>query len=240
MLSGCTEEEKRAFERIIFQSLVEEGKCKVGLGQNCSNKSGVSVEFETPTPVGECRFDSDCSSLCEGSMFWKRGCDARTNMCVKTFDTDCGAQTTDFGSYRFPQLCAATGCTNDTASIHAEKEELVALANNYSYAMQRTTELRLLANKNCPNGLAEVTNSLIIDTAVTSSSLPTSVVSVYSDTTKQAIQTIGDAANPSGQMSAEEFISLNCNSMRALDTDFALISKKRDKAMEDAQLFAGQ
>jgi len=41
-------------------------------------------------------------------------------------------------------------------------------------------------------------------------------------------------------MPAEEFISLNCNAIRALGTDYAVASKKRDLAMEQAKLYEGR
>lgn len=237
LLSGCTEQENKEFGNAIKTAVVNAAECKVGLGSNCSNES---VSIEVNVNKGECRFDSDCSSICDGNVFWKRGCDPQSDTCVKTFETDCSVKTTDIGNYSFPMLCTVTGCIDDTSAIHAQKEDLIAQVNTYTAAMQQTTTLRQIASRNCINGLAEVTNKLIIDTAVSFSSLPTNMVAIYSDTTKQAIDTIGSAAGGSNTMSAEEFISLNCNAIKALDSDFALISKKRDILSAEANAFQGQ
>ncbi len=234
LLFGCTEDEEKEFNEILQKAIVEGVKQEVGLGGGSENASG-------PTkPKGECRFDSDCAAVCEGEVYWKRGCDPQTDKCVKTFETDCNAEKTTLGTYSFAKLCTQSGCVEDTDAIRAKKDELVDKANEYTTNMLRTTELRQIASRNCINGLAEVTNKLIIETAISFSSLPTSMVAIYSDTTKQAIDTIGSAATGSTKMSAEEFISLNCNAVKALDTDYALLAKKRDMIIKEAKPFEGR
>jgi len=231
---GCTAEEEKEFNQALMQGIQQEAV------KGVKNATGGLVDLGGAAPKGECRFDSDCTSVCEGNVFWKRGCDAQADKCVKTFDTDCSAQATAFGQDSFQKLCAASGCADDNGAIHARKEELVSQANDYSAAMQQTTELRQIAAKNCIGALADVTDKLIIDTALSFGRLPRSTTSIYSITTKQTVNTLGKAASGGGKMSAEEFISLNCNAIKALDNDYALLSKKRDLIMEQAKLYAGK
>ena len=169
---GCTAQEEKEFNAALMQGIQQEAV------KGVKNATGGLVDLGGSTPKGECRFDSDCASVCEGDVFWKRGCDAQTDKCVKTFDTDCAAQATAFGEDSFPKLCTTLGCTDDTSAIHARKEELVSQANDYSAAMQQTTELRQVAAKNCISALADVTDKLIIDTALIFSKLPTSTTSI--------------------------------------------------------------
>jgi len=232
---GCTAQEEKEFNDAIMQGIQQEAV------KGVKNATGGLLDLGSTAPKGECRFDSDCASVCESGVFWKRGCNAQADKCVKTFDTDCGAQATAFGEDSFPKLCTASGCVDDTSAIHARKEELVSRANDYSAAMQQTTELRQVAAKNCISALADVTDKLIIDTALSFGRLPTSTTSIYSVTTRQAVNTLGKAASGgSSKMSAEEFISLNCNAIKALDSDYALLSKKRDLVMAQAKLYEGR
>ena len=232
---GCTAQEEKEFNAALMQGIQQEAV------KGVKNATGGLLNLGGAAPKGECRFDSDCASVCEGSVFWKRGCDAQTDKCVKTFDTDCGAHAAAFGEDSFPKMCTTSGCVDDTSAIHARKEELVSQANDYTAAMQQATELRQVAAKNCIGALADVTDKLIIDTALSFSKLPTSATSIYSMTTKQAVNTLGKAASGgSGKMSAEEFISLNCNAIKALDSDYALFSKKRDLVMAQAKLYEGK
>jgi len=239
LVFGCalTSEEQKQFNDAIIEGAKQSAiNTLTGKGN-----SSISVSIGDDAPKGECRFDSDCAALCEGGVFWKRGCDARENKCVKTFDTDCSAQATAIGTDSFPKLCTASGCVEDSTAIHARKEELVSEANDYTAAMQEATELRQVASKNCISALADVTDKLIIDTALSFGRLPKSSTSIYSITTKQTINTLGKAATGgSGKMSAEEFISLNCNAIKALDTDYAVASKKRDLVMAQAKLYEGK
>lgn len=232
---GCTAQEEKEFQQALQEAAIHEAKCKVGLATNCSNDSTITIGESKPR--GECRFDSDCSPVCEGSVFWKKGCDPQMDRCVKTFDTDCSAQKTTVGKYDFPKLCSTDGCREDTDAIHAKKEELIEQANKYTAAMQQTTQLRQVAAKNCISMLEDVTNNLIVSTALIYS-VPTGVADLYSATTQQIIDQLNSAA--SKKMSPEEYIALNCKAVQALDSDYALLSKKRDLVMEDARPFEGR
>src|SRR3989338_2412912 len=86
-LVGCTEEE-------LNQLLCEkpEGwkmKLYCWTQQNSGNDDSTSGPTSNDNSGKECRFDSDCSTICEGDVFWKRGCDPQTDKCKKTFETDC-------------------------------------------------------------------------------------------------------------------------------------------------------
>lgn len=248
LLAGCTDEDiNKAFQDSVKQSIHDQVKNATGIDAggliNASvdllNQTGaLNIANGNETGGGECRFDSNCAALCEGNTYWKRGCDAQANKCAKTFDYDCGQKMTAVGEFSFVQTCTPSGCTDDTGAIHAKKEDLVASANRYSAAMQQTTALRQIASKNCIGALADVTNRLIVETAVSMSSPTSSAVGLWTDTTKQAVETLGTAN--SEKMSAEEFISLNCNAVKSLDMDYALLSKKRDLVMAQAEAFAGR
>ncbi len=269
VLAGCTQQETdQAVNIALQQGVHDQIKNLTGLNVNTSginftpliqageNRSGgaargasCDVDSDCASGVcqnsvcasmaggGSCRFDTDCPPSCDGNVYWKYGCDS-THTCVKTFDYDCTATPTTVGDFSFPKVCTSTGCVDDTASIHAKKEDLISQANQYSAAMQQTTSLRQIASKNCISALADVTNRLIVETALSMASPTTKTVELWTDTTKQAVETLGTAN--SDKMSAEEFISLNCNAVKALDSDFALLSKKRDIAMAQANQFQGQ
>ena len=102
--------------------------------------------------------------------------------------------------------------------------------------MQQTTSLRQIASKNCIAGLSDVTSKLIIDTAVSFGTLPTKMIDVLSDNTNRLVDQLADSGT---KMSPEEYISLNCNAVKALDTDYALLSKKRDLVIAQAKPFEG-
>ncbi len=191
----------------------------------------------TGAASGGCRFDSDCSPACEGQVFWKRGCDAQTSLCKNTFETDCAGEKTVIGTFEFPKLCSSAGCVEDTNAISSKKKELISTANDYTAAMQRTTELRQVASKNCLSALGDVTNKLIIETAITFSNLPSRMADVVTDQTKQALDLLSSNNNT---MSTEEYISLNCNAVKTLDVEYLVLSKKRDKVMEQAKAFEGR
>ncbi len=185
----------------------------------------------------QCRFDSDCSPICEGSKYWQRGCSIQTNSCIKTFETDCSQSQTIVGSHSFSKLCSHNGCVDDDDRIHQKKEELIGQANNYTSAMQQVTILRQAASRNCLSALSDVTNNLIVSTALIYS-IPSSTADLYGATTQQIIDQINNAV--SKKMSAEEYIALNCNAVRVLDTEYSVLSLKRDKVMQDASTFEGR
>ena len=235
---GCTDED---INSALQESLHNQIKNTTGLNIDTSGLNFtpfIGSGDNNTDNFGQCRFDSDCTFACEGNVYWKYGCDAQTNSCVKTFDYDCSAQNTVVGEFSFQKICTYDGCKEDTTAIHAKKEELISQANKYTATMQETDALRTIASKNCRGALADVTNRLIIETAISMSSPTSTMVGLWSDTTKQAVETLSTAN--SNTMSAEEYISLNCNAVNSLTTDFNLISKKRDLVMTQAEQFSGK
>lgn len=214
--------------------------CLAQLKFNSNTSGNIAINSESPNmepPAGECRFDSDCGGICEGNIYWKRGCDAQTNTCKKTFSDDCAEIEDKFGSYTVSQICMPNGCQTDTVAIGNKKKELTDKkqelsdqVKNWLAARQETTELMMTSNKNCLNALAEITNKLIIDSATKLAMLPKTFWDVTSDVTNNLLDQL--SSNPK-VMSAEEFISLNCNLYKALQTDLDVLEKKIKKAQDE-------
>lgn len=121
---------------------------------------------------GECKYDSDCDSICEGNIYWKMGCNARTNMCEKTFETDCSNESTNIGIFSFPKLCSAESiCQDDKTAISSTKAALSGEAMAFQNLMQNIETARRQALDNCIDALSDVTNKFIIDSAITFSSI---------------------------------------------------------------------
>ncbi len=121
---------------------------------------------------GECKYDSDCDSICEGNTYWKMGCNARTNTCEKTFDTNCSDENTEIGVFAFPKLCDTSSiCIDDSATIRGMKSALSSEASNFQNLMQNVERGRRQALDNCLSALSDVTNKFIIDSAIMFSGL---------------------------------------------------------------------
>lgn len=119
---------------------------------------------------GVCKYDSDCEPICEGNVMWKMGCNPRGNICEKTFDTDCAADIETFGSQSFPKVCAAGQCVRDDNGIAEAKAKLTEEKQMWSDTVKEINRVRadinvamLDANKNCINGIADMTNVAIIE-----------------------------------------------------------------------------
>ncbi|MCK5211092.1 hypothetical protein KAJ89_00155 [Candidatus Parcubacteria bacterium] len=119
---------------------------------------------------GECKYDSDCDPICEESVMWKMGCNARTDTCEKTFDNDCNADTENFGELSFPKICQAGACIRDENSIKVARDKLIAEKKLWSDTVKEINAVRdgirdamLDANKNCINGIADMTNVAIME-----------------------------------------------------------------------------
>jgi len=129
-------------------------------------------EDEGNSEEGECKYDSDCNPICEGDVAWKMGCNARTNTCEKTFDTDCASDVEVFGELDFSKICSGGDCIRDESTIFATKAELIAEKQLWSETVKRINAVRadinvamLEANKNCLNGIADMTNLAIVEFA---------------------------------------------------------------------------
>jgi hypothetical protein len=121
---------------------------------------------------GECKYDSDCDPICEGDIAWKMGCNARKNICEKTFDTDCSSDVETFGGLDFSKVCSEGVCDRNEEMITTTRENLLREKKIWSDTLKETNSVRLElsqamldANKNCLNGLADMTNLAIIEFA---------------------------------------------------------------------------
>src|SRR3989339_669956 len=151
---------------------------------NCQNTNGVikskkGVEGENIDEANEdnnkeeggwCKYDSDCDSICEGDVMWKMGCNARSNICEKTFDTDCVTDMESFGELSFSKICNNGECTRNTKEIEKTKADLIREKEIWSQTLKdinssrdNIREAMMEANKNCINGIADMTNVAIIE-----------------------------------------------------------------------------
>jgi hypothetical protein len=193
---------------------------------------------------GDCKYDSDCDPVCEGDTKWKQGCNARTNTCERTFDSDCTAETEKIGGITFKKTCSGGACATDTSAVSAKKAELENKKSTISTQVkqwtadrQSITTMMYDAQNKCISALADVTNKLIIDTALALKSPPTTLLSVGSDNTNRLIDAM---ASDSSKMSTEEFIAWNCNFYKALQVDLDVLAKKISKAQAEYKTIDGQ
>jgi|GEM_PF-1827489 len=121
---------------------------------------------------GTCKYDSDCDAICEETVKWKMGCNARTDTCEKTFDTDCSADIETFGEQTFPKVCSVGECVRDEEGIQKVKSKLTQEKELWVDAGKQINAVRpeinnamLDANKNCINGIADMTNVAIMEFA---------------------------------------------------------------------------
>lgn len=188
-----------------------------------------------PTDTGDCKYDSECPSICEGDVRWNRGCNPRTGECIKTFDYPCKEHTDTFGDYSFGRICVGGECVRDDASVNAKKAELQAEKKQISdevkdmlAAKQELQEVWIpYYYARCHNALADVTNKLIIDTAMMLRSPPSKFSDITSSTSQDLINTmLSQTTESTTEMSPEEFIAWNCNFYNALYQDLAIYDTK--------------
>ncbi|OGF25078.1 hypothetical protein A2227_07050 [Candidatus Falkowbacteria bacterium RIFOXYA2_FULL_47_19] len=144
----------------------------------CADRSAEAVKEDEGTEEandevvdqGQCKYDSDCEPICEGDVMWKMGCNPRGNICEKTFDTDCASDPEIFGSQQIMKTCQNGTCVRNEEAIAARKQELAAEKKMWSDAVKETNAARdnirtamMDANKNCINGIADMTNVAIIE-----------------------------------------------------------------------------
>ncbi len=161
-----------------FGEIAQNGKCVDSdeidlIEEDEGNDSDESADAEGSGVIkGECKYDSDCDAICEGDVMWKMGCNPRENKCIKTFDTDCYSDAESFGEYSFPKICQAGACVRDENSIRAQKDKLIAEKKLWSDTVKEINSVRdgirqamLDSNKNCINGIADMTNVAIVEFA---------------------------------------------------------------------------
>ena len=166
--------------------------------ENCYN----AIESKEKEQTGECTYDSDCDSICEGDIMWKMGCDPRENKCIKTFDYDCQEQKEVVAGYEFGKVCSEGECIRDDEAIAKQKAELIALQAEISTQFKELNAERQIytsekyeAQNKCLDVLSDVTNKLIIDSSLKLASVANSAVefvgkggSIIASTTKLTVK----------------------------------------------------
>jgi len=170
---------------------------------------------------GECRFDSDCESICEGNVLWKQGCNARSNTCEKIFDTHCGSEI--IADLEFEKLCDLSGCQRNSAAITTEINRLTEKWKKNNEDHQRLNQLQLESAKLCISTLEDVTNLFLVKSALLIASPLQSLEEIGASTTIDIIEKLNDKSTP-----PEELIAHHCKLENQLTTDMNLVIKKRD------------
>jgi hypothetical protein len=220
ILPGCTESD---WNRLLCSSkdnnIFLRIYCKVvGADQPAQQQATAGADDGPEPPKGECRFDSDCASVCEGNTLWKRGCNARTNMCEKTFDTDCAATADNIEGYSFSQVCKDAICQTDADAVKAKKTEISNQVKDLTAASQALTAMLQAANDNCITGAADMMTKLEADTA-NKVQLPDAKVQK-----SMGSATIVLIRQTAASTDSAEFISGNCRLVSLLQTDIDGIS----------------
>jgi hypothetical protein len=208
------------------------------------------VEEEVKEDVEKkCQYDNECDAICEGDVAWKMGCNPRVGECIKTFDTNCSSDVEIFGGLNFPKVCSGGECMRDTESIEQMKIELQALKEEVSQDVKLTNarrqELQTLmldANKNCINGIADMTNVAIMEFGTRIASLMAGglpgIADVSVDYINDAINKLsaqGDANIKDEQkLKPDEYISLNCGLYNDFKTYLTVTGIELDNELESA------
>lgn len=235
--------------------------------QTEEEESSASSGQEDEDQEGECKFDSDCDAICEDGVYWKMGCNARTDSCEKTFETDCFAERTSVGSFTFAKSCTTDGCVDNKEKVAAFRDDLSADALKFHNLMQEVERARVQAHNNCLSALSDVTNKFIIDSAITfagvaglrsnlsyqsqaqfSKYVQPSGSAVESLATAQVtgpvqglLDKLGSMAIDDGKpkMKVEDYIDLNCNAAKDLSVEHARLAQERDIIIELAKPMKG-
>jgi len=217
---------------------VNGNKCVVNEEENNSDD-------ESKEEKGECKYDSDCDNICEADVMWKQGCNPRKNECVKTFDTDCSADIEKFSDFSFPKICSEGVCVRDQSSIDSQRQEL---ENTQTEKINEVKELNVTrdnlkfamldANKNCLNGLADMTNIAIVEFATRVASIMAGGLPGAADLSVDYASDVlnklyGYIDNPEPKeekkLKPHEYIKLNCD----LYHYFIGLQAESDKELEE-------
>ena len=212
-----------------------------GMRTTCESRVSSSDSSE----IGGCKYDSECPDICESNVRWKQGCNPRIGECIKTFDYPCNEEKENFGGYSFGKICSGGKCIRDEVSVNAKKAELQKERDQISEdvkdmiaSKQEIQEVWIpYYYKRCHNALADVTNKLIIETALMLKSPPSKFSDITKSTAQDLIGTmLSQTTESTTEMSPEEFIAWNCNFYKALYQDLAVydtkIKHKQDEARE--------
>jgi len=223
---------------------------KVAQDGKCIKPEEGEVSDNEGEDEGECKYDSDCSPICEGSIMWKRGCNPRGNICEKTFDTDCQGEVESFGELNFPKICQNGECMRDTGKIGNKKRELEEEKKRLSSEVKSINAKRddlnsamMDANKNCINGIADMTNVAILEFATRIAALSggfpnfTDVLPDYiNDNLNKAYAYMsGEPAEEEKKLKPHEYIKLNCDLYEHFKGMLSETDKELDQTIEDAK-----
>ncbi len=256
------EKEKQNFATKCYSDngIYDDDKCEYcqegekAVDGECVKKRGEDEELSDDNQGagenGECKYDSDCDAICEGDTKWKMGCNARTNTCEKTFDTDCTANMENFGELSFSMICVNGECARDNESIRAKRDELKKLKENYSNELKdlnaRRDDLKnvmLDANKNCLNGIADMTDVAIIEFAarvasITAGGIPdlaSASVDYFNDAMNRLYGYTKSTPNGEQKLKPDEYIKLNCDLYNYFKTELSNSDIDVDEIIENAK-----
>ncbi len=186
---------------------------------------------------GDCQFESDCAPICEENMLVKQWCNPHTAACepeAEAFWTDCTKQKDTIAGLEISRVCKGSACVVDETTLQSSRQDLVDQYNKYTYARQEVTKLRMTFDRYCLRALSDVTNKLIIDTALMMGSLPTSMMDVVTDNVAKLIDTGANKMVEGDQplMGTEEFIAYSCNMNKVLTQELKIIDKKQEIVLE--------
>ncbi len=193
-----------------------------------------------PPEKRECTFSTECPKSCSRTDILQESCVNYKCVPPASVETRCELQSTTVASYSFPNTCtgsgAATACGKDTAAIQAKKSELQKEFNELNSVLRPAlSERHQKAVKICLNGLRDVTNQLIVETANTFRSLPTKLIDVISDNTGRLIDAIsGQIPGVQPTDTQKEFYLNMCLLEKQIkETDMPLLDKKAGKLQEE-------
>jgi hypothetical protein len=201
-------------------------------------KGECMAENETASSESEenkdCQYDSECEPICEGHVQWKQGCNPRSGKCEKTFEHDCTTDSVKVAGYTFQKTCVEGVCAQDNEVVRErlenEKEKISAEVKAMTAQRQRVSKVMLDAQRRCLDGLSDVTNKLIVETALKVASPATGLKDVASDSTMGIVDELtGDPDS----VTPDEFIAINCKLYKALQTDLDVLEKKIDRKQEE-------
>lgn len=225
------------YEYVEEEVEIEEVKCDPDADESCCVSSGKCWYKGECIDCrhGDCQLDSDCAPVCEGNKLVKRWCNLNTAECepqAEAFWTDCTEMIDTIGGVDVVRVCKGSGCVVDETQLQSSRDDLRDQYNEYTYARQEVTQLRLKYNRDCLRALSDVTNKLIIDSAMMLKSVPTKMMDLVTDNVQKLIETgVSEMSGDKPKMSTEEYIAYSCNMNKVLTQELKLIDKKQENLL---------
>ncbi|MFA5141716.1 MAG: hypothetical protein WC471_01975 [Candidatus Woesearchaeota archaeon] len=204
----------------------EERPYRTSFFGDCVDEYGLKKYIDSlKETITKCEYESDCPYTCFENKRWKQGCNPRTNLCERTFDYECGSDT--IAGIEFSKICQNGECKEDAPLILAKKNELSQQVKDLIAKKQTAQARKNEAYNACLNGLSDVTNKFIIESA--SKFTPAGLLDVASDATMGLVDEL--TSNPE-ELTPEEFIAINCKLSQSLEGDFKLFDLKIEKLQD--------